>query len=307
MGDAVAKYAKAASIPVVLHLDHGKDFESVKAAIDGGYTSVMIDGSALPYEDNLEITREVVKYAHQFGVSVEGELGVLAGVEDHVFSDASTYTHPLQAIDFIRKTGVDALAVSYGTMHGPAKGKNVKLRHEILVAIKEILRHEGLFCGLVSHGSSTVPQYIVEEINQLGGDIAGTEGIAMAELHKAISSGIGKINVDTDLRLATTRNLREYFVKFPKQQTNPNVSEIYQLLVDNPKQIDPRVFFAPIMATIMTGVKPNQDVAEIITQVEAGTKEILGKLIVDFGSVGKKQLIEEVSLAEMAAFYKNQG
>lgn len=307
MGDAVAKYAKAASIPVVLHLDHGKDFESVKAAIDGGYTSVMIDGSALPYEDNLEITREVVKYAHQFGVSVEGELGVLAGVEDHVFSDASTYTHPLQAIDFIRKTGVDALAVSYGTMHGPAKGKNVKLRHEILVAIKEILRHEGLFCGLVSHGSSTVPQYIVEEINQLGGDIAGTEGIAMAELHKAISSGIGKINVDTDLRLATTRNLREYFVKFPKQQTNQNVSEIYQLLVDNPKQIDPRVFFAPIMATIMTGVKPNQDVAEIITQVEAGTKEILGKLIVDFGSVGKKQLIEEVSLAEMAAFYKNQG
>ena len=267
----------------------------------------MIDGSALPYEDNLEITREVVKYAHQFGVSVEGELGVLAGVEDHVFSDASTYTHPLQAIDFIRKTGVDALAVSYGTMHGPAKGKNVKLRHEILVAIKEILRHEGLLCGLVSHGSSTVPQYIVEEINQLGGDIAGTEGIAMAELHKAISSGIGKINVDTDLRLATTRNLREYFVKFPKQQTNPNVSEIYQLLVDNPKQIDPRVFFAPIMATIMTGVKPNQDVAEIITQVEAGTKEILGKLIVDFGSVGKKQLIEEVSLAEMAAFYKNQG
>ena len=107
-----------ASIPVVLHLDHGRDFDSCKAAIDGGYTSVMIDGSSLPFEENVELTREVVKYAHERGVSVEGELGVLAGVEDHVFAADSTYTNPLKAVEFFKKTQVDALAISYGTMHG---------------------------------------------------------------------------------------------------------------------------------------------------------------------------------------------
>ena len=110
-------------VPFVLHLDHGKNFDSCKAAIAGGYTSVMIDGSSLPFDENVELTREVVKYAHERGVSVEGELGVLAGVEDHVFSATSTYTNPLKAIEFFKKTGVDALAISYGTMHGASKGK----------------------------------------------------------------------------------------------------------------------------------------------------------------------------------------
>ena len=120
IGDAVKKYGEDSPIPVVLHLDHGRDMESVKAAIAGGYTSVMIDGSSLPFEENIELTREVVKYAHPRGVSVEGELGVLAGVEDHVFAASSTYTNPLSAVDFVRKTKVDALAISYGTMHGPS-------------------------------------------------------------------------------------------------------------------------------------------------------------------------------------------
>ena len=125
IGDAVKKYAARSPVPVVLHLDHGRDMDSVKAAIAGGYTSVMIDGSSLPLAQNMELTREVVKYAHPRGVSVEGELGVLAGVEDHVFAASSTYTNPLDAVRFVKATGVDALAISYGTMHGPAKGRNV--------------------------------------------------------------------------------------------------------------------------------------------------------------------------------------
>ena len=128
IGAAVKKYGEHSPVPVVLHLDHGRDFDSVTAAISGGYTSVMIDGSSLPFNENVELTREVVKYAHERGVSVEGELGVLAGVEDHVFSQASTYTNPLDAVEFVRQTGVDALAISYGTMHGASKGKDVKLR-----------------------------------------------------------------------------------------------------------------------------------------------------------------------------------
>jgi fructose-bisphosphate aldolase class II len=167
IANAVYKYAEHANVPVVLHLDHGRDLDSVKAAIDNGYTSVMIDGSSLPYNDNVELTREVVKYAHPLGVTVEGELGVLAGIEDHVFSENSTYTDPMLACDFIKKTGVDCLAISYGTKHGAVKGKNVKLRREIAIATSENLRHAGILPLLVSHGSSTVPQYIVEKINKL--------------------------------------------------------------------------------------------------------------------------------------------
>ena len=160
IADAVKKYGADSDIPIVLHLDHGRDFDSCVAAIEGGYTSVMIDGSSLPFDENVDLTREVVKYAHARGVSVEGELGVLAGVEDHVFSASSTYTNPLKAVEFFRKTGVDALAISYGTMHGASKGKDVKLRKEIATAIRECLSHEGIFGALVSHGSSTVPKYI---------------------------------------------------------------------------------------------------------------------------------------------------
>ena len=166
---AVKKYGENSPIPVVLHLDHGKDFESVKAAIDNGYTSVMIDGSHLSFDANVELTREVVKYAHPKGITVEGELGILAGVEDQVFSDKSTYTNPMRVCEFFRKTGIDCLAISYGTKHGAAKGASAKLRAEIAIAATENLKHEGIFGVLVSLGSSTVPAYIVEEINQMGG------------------------------------------------------------------------------------------------------------------------------------------
>ncbi len=307
IGAAVKTYGENSSVPVVLHLDHGKNMDSVKAAIAGGYTSVMIDGSSLPFCDNVDLTREVVKYAHERGVTVEGELGVLAGVEDHVFSETSTYTNPMDAVAFFKKTGCDCLAISYGTMHGAAKGKDVKLRKEIAIAIKECLLHERVFGVLVSHGSSTVPQYIVEEINALGGKITNAYGIALEQLKGVIPCGIGKINVDTDIRLAVTRNLKELFAARPALQNSASVGGIYRLLTEKPEQYDPRAFLPPIMDTVMHGTIPDEDVRAICSCIERGVKEAVGTLIVEFGSVGKAPLVERVGLFEMAERYRKAG
>ena len=304
IADAVKKYGADSKIPIVLHLDHGRDFDSCAAAIEGGYTSVMIDGSSLPFKENMELTREVVKYAHARGVSVEGELGVLAGVEDHVFSAASTYTNPLDAVEFFKNTEVDALAISYGTMHGASKGKNVKLRKEIAVAIRECMNHQGIFGALVSHGSSTVPKYIVDEINGLGGELSNTYGISIEELKAAIPCGISKINVDTDIRLAVTRNMKELFAEYPEKRTSASIGGIYELLETKKNQFDPRAFLPPIMDTVMYGNIPDEDVAAIVDCVERGVKEVVGTLIVQFGSFGKAPLVEQVSLDEMAERYK---
>lgn len=267
---------------------------------------MMIDGSSLSFEENVELTREVVKYAHKRGVSVEGELGVLAGVEDHVFSETSSYTNPLKAVEFFKKTECDALAISYGTMHGASKGKNVKLRKEIPIAIKECMMHEQIFGVLVSHGSSTVPGYIVDEINALGGNIQNAGGISIEELKAAIPCGIGKINVDTDIRLAVTRNLKEYFYCHQDKRTSPFVGGIYKLLEEKKEQFDPRVFLSPIMDTVMYGNIPDADTAELVKVIEKGVKEAIGTLIVEFGSYGKAPLVEQVSLEEMADRYKEE-
>ena len=303
IADAVRKYGENSPIPVVLHLDHGRDFDSCVAAIDGGYTSFMIDGSSLPLEQNIELTREVVKYAHALGVSVEGELGVLGGQEDHVFAETSTYTNPLDAVKFIEETGVDALAISYGTQHGANKGKNAKLRREIAIAIKECINRLGIFCALVSHGSSTVPQYIVKEINDLGGDIQNAYGIPVNELVAAIPCGIRKINVDTDIRLAVTRNMKELFAQHPELQSSASIGGVYKLLEEKKSAFDPRVFFPPIMDTVLTGSIPDNDVAVLMERVEQGVKEAVGSLIVNFGSYGKAPLVELKSLEDMKAFY----
>ena len=304
IADAVRKYGEKSPIPVVLHLDHGRDFDSCVAAIQGGYTSVMIDGSSLPYEENVELTREVVKYAHPLGVSVEGELGVLAGVEDHVFAQNSTYTNPMTAVDFVRKTGVDALAISYGTMHGASKGKDVKLRREIPVAIRECLSHEGLSAFLVSHGSSTVPRYIVEEINALGGDVQNAYGISKEELRSAIPCGIRKINVDTDIRLAVTRNLRELFRDRPELREDPKAGAVWKLLDEKRSAFDPRTFLPPVMDTVMYGVGEGPAIAALTDAVERGVKEAVGTLIVEFGSVGRYPLVRMDTLEDMIRRYR---
>ncbi|MCD8323068.1 MAG: class II fructose-bisphosphate aldolase [Oscillospiraceae bacterium] len=300
---AVRRFAENSPIPVVLHLDHGKDFDSCAAAIEGGYTSVMIDGSSLPFEENVELTRAVVQYAHARGVSVEGELGVLAGVEDHVFAAGSTYTNPLSAIEFFQKTGVDALAISYGTMHGANKGKDVKLRREIPTAIRECMNHAGIKGALVSHGSSTVPQYIVNEINALGGQVANAHGISKDELKAAIGCGISKINVDTDIRLAVTRNLRELFEGRPDLKQDERIGGIWTLLDQRRDAFDPRVFLPPVMDTLMYGTGDNGTVALVTDAMRRGVREVVGTLIVEFGSVGRAPLVEQVSLEEMARRY----
>lgn len=297
------RFAENSPIPVVLHLDHGKDFDSCAAAIEGGYTSVMIDGSSLPFEENVELTRAVVQYAHARGVSVEGELGVLAGVEDHVFAAGSTYTNPLSAIEFFQKTGVDALAISYGTMHGANKGKDVKLRREIPTAIRECMNHAGIKGALVSHGSSTVPQYIVNEINALGGQVTNAHGISKDELKAAIGCGISKINVDTDIRLAVTRNLRELFEGRPDLKQDERIGGIWTLLDQRRDAFDPRVFLPPVMDTLMYGTGDDGTVALVTDAMRRGVREVVGTLIVEFGSVGRAHLVEPITLEEMARRY----
>ncbi len=307
IGAAVKQYGTDSPIPIALHLDHGRNMESVKAAIDGGYTSVMIDGSSLSFEDNVELTREVVKYAHPLGVSVEGELGVLAGVEDHVFSATSTYTNPMKAVEFFKKTRCDALAISYGTCHGANKGKDTKIRKEIAIATKECMRHEGIQGFLVSHGSSTVPQYIVQEINALGGDIQNAYGIALEQLVEVGRCGISKINVDTDIRLAVTRNMKELFAAEPGLRESASIGPIYELLEKNRQAFDPRSFLPPIMDTVMYGRVQDEDVARIVDCIERGVREVVGTLIVQFGSYGKAPQVELVTLEQMADRYQKEG
>lgn len=306
IGDAVKKYGADSPVPIALHLDHGKSLESVKACIAGGYTSVMIDGSSLPYEDNVELTREVVKYAHPFGVTVEGELGVLAGVEDHVFSATSTYTNPLQAIDFFKKTGCDALAISYGTCHGPNKGKDTKIRREIAIATKECMMHEGIHGFLVSHGSSTVPQEYVQQINAMGGKLENAFGIDVNQLADVAKCGINKINVDTDIRMACTRNLMELFRREPSLKTSSSVGALYEAMISQPANVDPRNYVASIMDTILYGTIPDADVGKVVQCMKDGVIESIAPLLVQFGSYRKSQLIEPVTLEMMADRYKKE-
>lgn len=306
IGDAVKKYGADSPVPIALHLDHGKSLESVKACIAGGYTSVMIDGSSLPYEDNVELTREVVQYAHPFGVTVEGELGVLAGVEDHVFSATSTYTNPLQAIDFFKKTGCDALAISYGTCHGPNKGKDTKIRREIAIATKECMMHEGIHGFLVSHGSSTVPQEYVQQINAMGGKLENAFGIDVNQLVDVAKCGINKINVDTDIRMACTRNLMELFRREPALKTSSSVGALYEAMISQPANVDPRNYVASIMDTILYGTIPDADVGKVVQCMKDGVIESIAPLLVQFGSYRKSQLIEPVTLERMADRYKKE-
>lgn len=189
-------------------------------------------------------------------------------------------------------------------MHGAIKGKNVKLRKEIVIAIKECLRHEKIFGVLVSHGSSTVPKYIVDGINALGGEITNADGISVNEIKQAIVCGIGKINVDTDLRLAVTRNLREYFYQHPDKKNSPSVGKIYELLEEKKSAFDPRIFLTPIMDTVMKGIETDDDIRTLGECIEQGVKEVVGTLIVEFGSVGKASLVEQLTTDDMIHKYR---
>ncbi len=213
-------------LPIALHLDHGNSFELCKDCIDGGFTSVMIDGSHLPYEENVALTKQVVDYAHAHGVTVEGELGQLAGVEDEVSVDAdkASYTDPDQVQDFVTRTGVDSLAIAIGTSHGAFKfkpGQKPQLRFDIL---KEVMDRLPGF-PIVLHGASSVMPEYVATINQYGGEMADAIGIPEDMLREAASMAVCKINVDSDLRLALTAGIRKH-------------------LAENPTHFDPRQYLA---------------------------------------------------------------
>jgi fructose-bisphosphate aldolase, class II len=221
-------------LPIVLHLDHGDDFEICKSCIDSGFTSVMIDGSKHSFEENIRLTKEVVEYAHAKGVVVEAELGRLAGVEDSVNVSAkdATYTDPNQAVEFVERTGVDSLAIAIGTSHGAYKFKGEpSLDFERLEIITKKLNG----FPLVLHGASTVMPDFVEKCNQFGGALPGAKGVPEDMLRKAATMGVCKINIDTDLRLAMTATIREYLTK-------------------NPQEFDPRKYLGPARDAIKSMV-----------------------------------------------------
>ena len=223
------------NIPIVLHLDHGPDFETCKACIDAGFTSVMIDGSKYDFEENVALTKKVVDYAHPRGVVVEAELGKLAGIEDDVNVSASDamYTDPEQAKEFVERTGCDSLAIAIGTSHGAYKFKGeAKLRFDILAKVKELIPNT----PIVLHGASTVIPELVEMCNKYGADIPGAKGVPDEILHEASLSGVSKINVDTDLRLAMTAAVRKEFV-------------------ENPSVFDPRKYLGPARELIKETVR----------------------------------------------------
>ena len=219
-------------IPIVLHLDHGPDFETCKSCIDGGFTSVMIDGSSKSFKDNIELTKKVVEYAHAHGVVVEGELGTLAGIEDEVkvAEGESSYTRPEEVEEFVSKTGVDSLAIAIGTSHGAYKfkpGTKPQLRFDIL---EEVSRRLPGF-PIVLHGSSSVPQNYVDIINKYGGNMPGAIGVPEDQLREAARLSVCKINIDSDLRLAMTGTIRQFFA-------------------EHPDKFDPREYLKPARANI---------------------------------------------------------
>ena len=214
----VKSAAEETGLPIALHLDHGPDFETCKACIDGGFTSVMIDGSSLPYEENIALTKKVVEYAHAHGVVVEGELGTLAGVEDDVKVDAdnASYTRPEEVYDFVTRTGVDSLAIAIGTSHGAYKfkpGQKPQLRFDILEEVGKKL--PGF--PIVLHGASSVNQDHIKLINKYGGEMPDAIGIPEDELRKAAASAVCKINIDSDSRLAMTAAIRKVFAEKPAE------------------------------------------------------------------------------------------
>ncbi len=222
-------------IPIALHLDHGPDFETCKMCVDHGFSSVMIDGSKYDFEENIALTKKVVEYAHSKGVVVEAELGKLAGIEDDVKVEAkdAIYTDPDQAKEFVERTGCDSLAIAIGTSHGAYKFKGeAKLRFDILKQIKEKIPST----PIVLHGASTVIPELVDMCNQYGADIPGAKGVPDEMLHEASISGVSKINVDTDLRLAMTAAIRKVFH-------------------DEPSTFDPRKYLLPARELITKTVQ----------------------------------------------------
>jgi fructose-bisphosphate aldolase, class II len=277
-------------LPISLHLDHG-DTENAKLCVDTGFSSVMIDASKEDLRGNIAKTLDIIKYAHDKGVSVEGEFGKLEGVEEDVIHETTTYADPFLVPYFFNETGADALAVAYGTSHGPNKGKGleklavhiIRLSYQGLKAYGQNEKH-----FLVSHGSSTVPRELIAEINQYGGNIKDAAGIPMSKIQEAVAAGVRKINIDTDLRLGITATFRKYFHDNPGvEKKSPAVLQVIKKTLDEqPAAIDPRDYLKAIDVTLLRKDPKGTDLEEVMVLVKKRIADHVEKLVHDFGCAG---------------------
>ncbi len=301
------------TLPVALHLDHG-NVEKGEECADSGYSGIMIDASEEEFHLNVAVTRGMVAYAHPKGVGVEGEYGQLAGVEEDVSSEETVYAKPEKVVEFFRRTGADALAIAYGTSHGPNKGTNISdLKTEIVRDSYRNMEAAGLVDDhfLVGHGSSTVPQELVEEINSLGGNIQGARGVPLEKIKEGIEFGLRKINIDTDLRLGITATTRKFF------RDNPSAAEVdalkgaREVLDSQLDAIDPRDYFGAVKPFDIlreppaeSGIQAFIDLMELIKERIAVHVEFL---VNEFGSAGLAGSVENLSLEDMSRRYGGDG
>ena len=299
------------SLPVALHLDHG-DEEQAKICTDKGFSSVMIDASTLDFENNIKLTQEIVKYAHAKGLSVEGEYGKLAGVEEDVIHETTTYADPYLVPFFFNESKADALAVAYGTSHGPNKGSAGGLE-KLAVHIVD-LSYKGMVAYgqnndhfLVSHGSSTVPKEIVDEINAQGGNVQGAAGIPMHKIQEAVGAGIRKINIDTDLRLGITATFRKWFNDNPgiEETSSDILTPIKKALDDKLEAIDPRDYLKVIDVDLLRNDPAGSPLEEVMGLVQQRIAAHVEMLVHKFGSAGLAARVEKISLDGMQAKYSS--
>jgi len=298
-------------LPVSLHLDHGNE-EQAPICVDEGFSSVMIDASTLELHDNIELTKKIVDYAHVKGVSVEGEYGKLAGVEEDVVHESTTYGDPFLVPYFFNETGADALAVAYGTSHGPNKGAAGGLENLAVWVIEKSYKGmtaygQNLDHFIVSHGSSTVPQEIVAEINAQGGNVQGAAGIPMHKIQEAVKAGVRKINIDTDLRLGITATFRKYFNdnKGVEDSSPEILKPIKEALDAKPEAIDPRDYLKVIDISHLREDPSGTDLEEVMALVKDRIASHVEMLVNKFGSAGLGGNVERISLEDLAASYKS--
>jgi fructose-bisphosphate aldolase class II len=297
-------------LPICLHLDHGSE-EAAKDCVDNGFSSVMIDASKYDFEENVARTKEIVEYAGKKGVTVEGEYGKLEGVEEDIVHEKTTYADSSRVPEFFQKAECDALAIAYGTSHGPNKGSNIDaLKTEIVKESYEGMSKAGLTDNhfLVGHGSSTVPQDIVAEINEYGGAIKAAQGVPMEKIKEGISLGLRKMNIDTDLRLSITATMRKYLAdnpgieeKYPdtlgkiKKAFDGEIEMVAKGQVQDPKTvIDPRGYFGVIdIGVLRTPATEETGLVEVMALIEERIADHVAMLVGEFGSDG---LAPEVKL-----------
>lgn len=295
------------NLPIALHLDHGNEEKAIEC-VDNGFSSVMIDASALDFMDNVGLTTKIVAYAHLKGISVEGEYGKLAGVEEDIVHESTTYADPFLVPYFFNETGADALAVAYGTSHGPNKGQGLEnlaidIVDQSYKGMKAYGQNENHF--LVSHGSSTVPHDIVAEINALGGQVEGAAGIPMEKIKEAIQAGMRKINIDTDLRLGITATFRKYFKDHPGiEADSPDfLQPIKNVLDEKLGTIDPRDYLKVIDVELLRGDPTGTVLEEVMVQVQERIAAHVEMLVHEFGCAGLAGQVEQVSLNDLATRY----